>query len=386
MLKRTLFPWFLAMLAAAVLLGLSWPRAGAAGPEVSAESAVVLSGDGSAILYEKDAHARRPAASTTKIMTALLTLEEAARLGDPVVEITEEMTAVEGSSMGLEPGDMVPLSGLAAGMLLASGNDGANAAALYLAGSLEAFARRMNARAEELGMEDTYFVTPSGLDGQDAQGRTPYSSAFDLAILAREALENQEFLSLCASPSAEVAFAKPEKNVTLENHNRLLGEYPGCVGVKTGYTRQAGRCLVSAARRDGALVIAVTLDAPDDWDDHKALLDYGFSQLEGVALSAGDVRLTVPVVGSSQQWLSLRGGDGGAVALPPECRSRVRREVMAPRFLYAPVQVGETVGQVRWYLDDVLLGTAPLTAGEAAPALEKDPGFWARLFDTGKGT
>lgn len=362
------------------LVGALCPVARAAGPEVSAQSAVVLTADTGAVLFEKDGHTPRPVASTTKIMTALLALEAAQEQGDPLVDITQEMVAVEGSSMGLQAGDSISLTGLAAGMLLASGNDAANAAALYLDGSLESFAARMNQRAAALGMEDTHFVTPSGLDGEDAQGLAHLSTAYDMALLARAALEDQAFRQLCSSPSLAVAFAEPVKRVTYTNHNKLLTQYPGCVGVKTGFTKEAGRCLVSAAERDGALLIAVTLNAPNDWEDHTALLDYGFSQVEPYQLAGGDVRLTVPVVGSPVEAVSLRGSNGGEVTLPLGQGAQVERVVRVPKFLYAPVEAGEQVGEICWYLEGQLLGSAPLTAAGAAPLQEKAPSLWERLF------
>ncbi len=362
------------------LVGALCPVARAAGPEVSAQSAVVLTADTGTILFEKDGHTPRPVASTTKIMTALLALEAAQERGDPLVDITQEMVAVEGSSMGLQAGDSISLTGLAAGMLLASGNDAANAAALYLEGSLESFAARMNQRAAALGMEDTHFVTPSGLDGEDAQGLGHLSTAYDMALLARAALEDQAFRQLCSSPSLAVEFAEPVKRVTYTNHNKLLTQYQGCVGVKTGFTKEAGRCLVSAAERDGALLIAVTLNAPNDWEDHAALLDYGFTQVEPYPLAGGDVRLTVPVVGSPVEVVSLRGSNGGEVTLPLGQGAQVERVVHAPKFLYAPVEAGEQVGEICWYLEGQLLGSAPLTAAGAAPLQEKAPSLWERLF------
>ena len=362
------------------LVGALCPVARAAGPEVSAQSAVVLTADTGTVLFEKDGHTPRPVASTTKIMTALLALEAAQERGDPLVDITQEMVAVEGSSMGLQAGDSISLTGLAAGMLLASGNDAANAAALYLEGSLESFAARMNQRAAALGMEDTHFVTPSGLDGEDAQGLGHLSTAYDMALLARAALEDQAFRQLCSSPSLAVEFAEPVKRVTYTNHNKLLAQYQGCVGVKTGFTKEAGRCLVSAAERDGALLIAVTLNAPNDWQDHTALLDYGFSQMEPYQLAGGDVRLTVPVVGSPEEAVSLRGSNGGEVTLPLGQGAQVERVVHAPKFLYAPVEAGEQVGEICWYLEGQLLGSAPLTAAGAAPLQEKAPSLWERLF------
>lgn len=362
------------------LVGALCPVARAAGPEVSAQSAVVLTADTGTVLFEKDGHTPRPVASTTKIMTALLALEAAQEQGDPLVDITQEMVAVEGSSMGLQAGDSISLTGLAAGMLLASGNDAANAAALYLDGSLESFAARMNQRAAALGMEDTHFVTPSGLDGEDAQGLGHLSTAYDMALLARAALEDQAFRQLCSSPSLAVEFAEPVKRVTYTNHNKLLAQYQGCVGVKTGFTKEAGRCLVSAAERDGALLIAVTLNAPNDWEDHTALLDYGFSQVEPYQLAGGDVRLTVPVVGSPVEVVSLRGSNGGEVTLPLGQGAQVKRVVRVPKFLYAPVEAGEQVGEICWYLEGQLLGSAPLTAAGAAPLQEKAPSLWERLF------
>lgn len=362
------------------LVGALCPVARAAGPEVSAQSAVVLTADTGTVLFEKDGHTPRPVASTTKIMTALLALEAAQEQGDPLVDITQEMVAVEGSSMGLQAGDSISLTGLAAGMLLASGNDAANAAALYLDGSLESFAARMNQRAAALGMEDTHFVTPSGLDGEDAQGLGHLSTAYDMALLARAALEDQAFRQLCSSPSLAVEFAEPVKRVTYTNHNKLLAQYQGCVGVKTGFTKEAGRCLVSAAERDGALLIAVTLNAPNDWQDHTALLDYGFSQVEPYQLAGGDVRLTVPVVGSPVEAVSLRGSNGGEVTLPLGQGAQVERVVRVPKFLYAPVEAGEQVGEICWYLEGQLLGSAPLTAAGAAPLQEKAPSLWERLF------
>lgn len=362
------------------LVGALCPVARAAGPEVSAQSAVVLTADTGTVLFEKDGHTPRPVASTTKIMTALLALEAAQERGDPLVDITQEMVAVEGSSMGLQAGDSISLTGLAAGMLLASGNDAANAAALYLDGSLESFAARMNQRAAALGMEDTHFVTPSGLDGEDAQGMAHLSTAYDMALLARAALEDQAFRQLCSSPSLAVEFAEPVKRVTYTNHNKLLAQYQGCVGVKTGFTKEAGRCLVSAAERDGALLIAVTLNAPNDWQDHTALLDYGFSQVEPYQLAGGDVRLTVPVVGSPEEAVSLRGSNGGEVTLPLGQGAQVKRVVHAPKFLYAPVEAGEQVGEICWYLEGQLLGSAPLTAAGAAPLQEKALSLWERLF------
>ncbi len=132
----------------------------------------------------------------------------------------------------------------------------------------------MNERAQQIGMEQTNFVTPSGLDAQDH-----YSTAYDMALLAREAIRNEDFLSICSQTKITTEYGNPPYKRTLTNHNRLLSLYEGAIGVKTGFTKKAGRCLVSAAQRDGVTLICVTLNAPDDWNDHSALFDYGFSQV-----------------------------------------------------------------------------------------------------------
>ena len=269
---------------------------------------------------------------------------------------------------------------MAAGMLLASGNDAANAAAIYLDGSLESFVDKMNQRAQEIGMENTHFVTPSGLDGESEDGLGHYSTAYDMALLAREALKNQRFRELCSSSEYAVELLEPIKRVSYTNHNKLLAQYSGCVGVKTGVTKQAGRCLVSAAEKEGMLLIAVTLHAPDDWNDHTLLLDYGFSQVEAFHLAAGDVNGVVPVVGSEKESVGFTGADGPAIALRRDDVKRIVRKVCIPAFLYAPVDLDDKIGEVRWYLDGELLGSVPITTSESIPAQSKEPGFWARLF------
>lgn len=343
--------------------------------ELSAESAVLLSLDSGTVLYEKNAWERRSMASTTKIMTALLALEEAERNGDYTVHVTEEMVRVEGSSMGLKAGDELTLFNLCAGMMLASGNDAANAVALTLADSQEDFAELMNLRAGELSLNDTHFVTPSGLD-DDAH----YSTAYDMAQLARAALKNEDFLKIVSSSTMQVDFQTPERRVSYTNHNKLLRLYDGCIGVKTGFTKKSGRCLVSAARRGGAGFIAVTLNAPDDWNDHIALLDYGFSTVEEISLDGQDFSAQVPVAGGEQETVSVRGGAGGTVSLAHEEAKNLKRTVLLPKFCYAPVQAGEQVGELQFTLDGAPVYTVPIYAEETVPAFVPEPSFWEKLF------
>ena len=315
------------------------PTFSAQAVSVSAGSAVLLCAETGEVLFEQDAHLPRPMASTTKIMTALLTLEAASPQREVIA--TREMVTVEGTSMGLLPGDRVSFYALACGMLLASGNDAANTAAIAIGGSLPAFADRMNARAAEIGMTDTHFVTPSGLDDE-----THRSTAYDMALLACEALRNPQFADICAHESVRVSYGDPPYPRTLTNHNRLLRLYPDCIGVKTGFTKKSGRCLVSAARRDGVTLVAVTLRDPDDWNDHIALYEYGFSVLHSVPLDGDLFAVRIPVTGG------VRSSVGVTCAVSPRAVSdaseQILRTVYARPFLYAPVEKGTVVGRAAY--------------------------------------
>ena len=221
-------------------------------------------------------------ASTTKIMTTLLTIESGNL--DTEFMVDSQAIHVEGSSMGLQENDIVTKRALCYGMLLPSGNDAANASAVAVAGSIPAFAELMNRRAAEIGMTRTCFVTPSGLEGT-GHG----ASAADMALLTREALRNETFREICCQASARVKFGNPPYQRTLYNSNKLLRMYDGVIGVKTGFTDEAGRCLVSACERNGVTLICVTLNDRDDWNDHMHLYDYGFTQVSPVTLEIPEV-------------------------------------------------------------------------------------------------
>ena len=339
--------------AAALLLVLAAmvPSVRANAVSVSAESAVLMCAETGEVLFEKAAHERRPMASTTKIMTALLTLEEACP--QRTVVVTPEMVAVEGTSMGLLSGDTVSYYALACGMLLSSGNDAANTAATALCGSLQSFADRMNERAAKIGMTDTHFVTPSGLDDE-----AHYSTAYDMALLAIEALKNAQFADICARESVRLQFGNPPYPRTLTNHNRLLRLYDGCVGVKTGFTKKSGRCLVSAAKRDGVTLVAVTLRDPDDWNDHIALFEAGFSKVHCVLLDGDVSGVRVPVTGGTDSAVGVScATEPCALSVVPE---NVRRTVYLQPFLYAPVPKGTVVGRAVYAHDGKTVCTVDL--------------------------
>lgn len=326
-------------------------------PSVSAQSAAVMVVGSGELLYEKDAHTRRSMASTTKIMTSLLALEEC----DPqrVITVTDAMVRVEGTSMGLQVGDSVTLSVLVHGMLLESGNDAANCTALALAGDAQSFAERMNKRAKELEMKNSNFVTPSGLDAQEH-----YSTAYDMALLGCAALQNVEFAGICAKKSARVSFGNPSAVRTLYNHNRMLRSYDGAVGIKTGFTKKSGRCLVSAATKDGVTLVAVTLNAPNDWQDHKAMLDYGFSVVERLTLDTDVSQIRLQIYGGAAQSVTLTAGTQpiyGGKQIP----AKVERQVLLKKFEYAPLEKGKTVGELRYFVDGKLLSSVPIVTAQA---------------------
>ncbi|HQD73306.1 MAG TPA: serine hydrolase, partial [Clostridiales bacterium] len=203
---------------------------------ISAKAAVLMCADTGEVLFSLNKDLRLPMASTTKIMTALIALEDPSPMRE--IKVTKEMVAVEGTSMGLLPDDTISLYTLAAGMLLESGNDAANVTAYAIAGGLNEFAKLMNKKAKELGLKNTNFVTPSGLDADKH-----YSTAYDLALLGAAAIKNPLFKEICSQKSMKVEFGNPPYPRWLYNHNRLLSSYEGTIGIKTGYTKKSGRCL-----------------------------------------------------------------------------------------------------------------------------------------------
>ena len=235
-------------------------------PQVSAKSAALLDGTTGECLCEKNGDQRALIASTTKIMTGLLVCE-AGDL-DRTVTVPETAAGTEGSSMYLKSGETLTRRELLYGMMLHSGNDAALTLAISVSGSEAAFVRQMNRRACALNLTQTHFANPHGLDSGEN-----YSTALDLVRLAQAALQNEQFRAVVSTKTITCA------GRTLTNHNKLLWRYDGCIGVKTGYTRHAGRILVSAAERGGRMLIAVTISDPDDWRDHVSLLDYGFAVL-----------------------------------------------------------------------------------------------------------
>lgn len=342
---------------------------------MSAQAYVLYCVENDSVLLSKNADTKMKMASTTKIMTTLLTLEQSAK-NDVLVEFSESMIA-EGSSMYLKVGDTVHLSDLAIGMMMASGNDAANAAAITVGKSIEGFADVMNHRAKEIGMTSTNFVTPSGLDDDNH-----YSTATDMARLMACALQNEAFCEIIENTSMTVDFLTPQKQVTYQNHNRLLTLYEHCIGGKTGYTKSAGRCLVSAAEKNGVTLIAVTFNAPSDWNDHIRLYDYGFERLSAVDTDDSDEEFSLNVVGGGAEKVPLYCNTSSHTVVDIEDKDKVVRTVYLPQFLYAPVKKGDYIGEVVYTLNGGIIAQNPIYANADVSRNEQKPivDFFRKLF------
>ncbi len=324
--------------------------------EISAKSAILIDAQTGRIIWGKNENERLPMASTTKIMTTILTLES----GDLDTEFTVDSEAIktEGSSMGLVEGDVVTKRDLCIGMLLPSGNDAANCAAVKVGGDRENFAKLMNQKADMLGMTSSHFVTPSGLHDDDH-----YSTARDMAVLAAYALKNPDFAEICSQTSISLDFGIPPFTRWLKNTNKLLSMYDGCIGVKTGFTDEAGRCLVSAVERDGITLICVTLNAPDDWNDHIKLYDYGFqcaSRLEIVL----DEAIYTNVVGSNEDTLQLIPSETAYCTQIAGQQSDITWKAVVPQIVYAPVKEGDIIGTAVIYDNGTEVADIPLAAAK----------------------
>ena len=325
-------------------------------PAVSAKAAAVISADTGQLVCGKNEGEKLPMASTTKIMTTLLTIESG-DLDTPFV-VDSDAIKVEGSSMGLQEGDTVTKYALCCGMLLPSGNDAANAAAVRIAGSIPDFAQLMNDRARDMGLSKTWFVTPSGLEGE-GHG----SSAYDMARLAAFALKEPVFREICSSETICTQFGNPPYKRYLKNTNKLLAMDEGVYGVKTGFTDEAGRCLVSACERDGKRLICVTLNAPDDWNDHLALYDYAFPETESIVPELPE-DITAPLAGSDREMLALSAEDIPAITVAEN--AQLHYEVKLPPFVYAPVRKGDLIGSITVRCGNMQAAEIPLYSAENA--------------------
>lgn len=326
---------------------------------INAQNGAILinAADGD-VIYEKNADKIAPMASTTKIMTTLLALEQN-NIDEPFV-VDSNAIKIEGSSMGLKEGDRVTMRDLCYGMMLPSGNDAANAAATKIAGSIDEFVKMMNIRAQELGLKNTHFCTPSGLDTSEKNEH--HSTARDMALLTKKAMENSEFCEICSQSYKKLIFGDPPTNRGIRNHNRLLREFDGACGVKTGFTKKAGRCLVAAAQRDDLKLISVVLKDHDDWNDSKALFEYGFAKysLKELPSDFSDVKLNIAA--QHDKTFSVRLEEILKIHATSEMIDNVKVQIKTDPFYFLPIEQGSVVGEVEYFLNDKLIGKVNLCA------------------------
>ncbi len=345
---------------------------------VSARGAVLMEAESGTVVFGQNENARLSMASTTKIMTALVALEHMPL--DTSITVTDRSVGVEGSSIYLSVGETLTLEDLLYALMLESANDAAETIAVAVSGDVPAFAALMNEKAAELGLTDTQFVNPHGLD---AEGH--YTTAKELALLTCAALQNPDFCRIVATERHTIPLHNTDGVRLLLNHNKLLRSYEGCIGVKTGFTKKTGRCLVSAAERDGVRLVAVTLGAPDDWRDHTAMLDYGFALYDRVSLcEPGFYAAPLPLVSGESEYVIVENTDTLTVTLPRN-HGRIVCVVERRRFDFAPVSRGDEVGRLRFFEErpdgtHSELGEVPIYAAYDVKAITYKQGFFARLF------
>lgn len=323
----------------------------------SATSAILVDADSGRVLYEQNADAKMLIASTTKIMTALVAIREGDLAG--AVTVTREAALTEGSSMYLKEGETLTLETLLYGLMLCSGNDAAVAIADYVGGSQEGFVALMNETALELGMDSTSFANPNGLDDENH-----YSTARDMAALACAAMENETLMRIASTTSVTIG------GRTMTNHNKLLSYVDGCTGLKTGYTRAAGRTLVSCVEQNGQRLVAVTLQDGNDWADHQSLYEYGFSTYPAVrAAVLGEPLQSAPVLGGLSATVPLVAAD--SFSWPVAAGETLETRIELDGALTAPVAAGTRAGQAVFTLDGQEVGRVELLCGTSvAPKLE----------------
>lgn len=334
---------------------------------ISAQKAILLDADSGRTIYEKDADSRSLIASTTKIMTALVVCEQCNVLDR--VRIPKEAVGIEGSSIYLKEGEVLTVQDLLYGMMLHSGNDAATALAIYCGGTVEGFAQLMNDKAHFLGLEDTHFANPHGLDSNQN-----YSTARDLALLAAYAMENPIFAQTVSSKTVRIG------DRSLRNHNKLLWQVDGAEGVKTGFTKAAGRLLVSSAVRNGRRLIAVTINDGNDWADHKKLLEDGFSRYESCQIvKKGEVLGRIAVMGGQSHYVEVTAAEDFSYALAANEKPHI---VLAPPgFAYAPVVRDQEAGYAYVCLGDKTVGKVRICYAETVEQfVPEKKSFWKRLF------
>lgn len=338
---------------------------------ISARSAAAIDVQTGRLLYEKSGDDKMLIASLTKIITAIVVIESGIDL-DSQTTVSSRAAGKEGSSIYLKVGEKQSIRDLLYAVMLRSGNDAATAVAEAAGKGSEAkFVEMMNAKVEELGLKGTHFANPHGLDAKDH-----YSTAHDMAILTAYALRNPTFAEIVSTEVKTIPYPGQDYDRKLYNKNKMLNRYDGADGVKTGYTKAAGRCLVSSATVDGRQVAVVTLDASGDWVDHQRLLDYGFMRYKNVALAKEkEVVKTLPLEGGVETQVDILVGHEFNYPVRDDEQTKLRTESVLDDHLKAPVVAGEKVGEMKVFYEDKLLGIVPLVAAKDV----RKKTFWERI-------
>ncbi len=344
-------------------------------PSVSARSAVLYEPTRNNFLYAHNENERLPMASTTKIMTALTALR-ACDSPDTEITLDTEITidkravGIEGSSAYFRGGEVYTLFDLLHILMLRSANDAAMQIAYTVSGEVSAFAALMNEVAADLGLTDTHFENPSGLDSENH-----YTTARELAVIAAEAMKYEVFRDIVAKRVYTATDRACGENHVFANHNKLLTLYDGCVGVKTGYTKRSGRSLVSAACRDGVTLIAVTINAPCDWSDHQRMLDFGFSRVESCEALSADTSFELGTVNSDTSSVRVRVRE--AFSFVRERGEETELIYDLPKYLIAPIKAGDAVGSVKIISGGKVVGEVDIIAECDVPGRKS---FFEKLF------
>lgn len=312
----------------------------------NAKGAVLLEADTNKILYSRNANAKLPMASTTKIMTAILAIENLDL--DSVVTVDDRASGIQGSSMYLGKGEKISVRNLLYGLMLTSGNDAAVELSILVAGSPEKFAELMNKKAVEIGALNTNFVNPNGLPVANH-----YTTAYDLAIIASYAMKNETFRKVVSTEYIKIPWEGKAWDRVLKNKNKILWQYEGGNGIKTGYTDAAGRCLVSSAKRDGMQLICVVLNCPDMFNDSMKILDYGFNNYERLKVySTGQELGEVKVNEGTSNLFKATASCDIIITIKKSDEDKIKTSVSLPSEIVAPVKNGQKIGSVKITLND----------------------------------
>ena len=314
----------------------------------SAKSSILADAESGRIIYSKNARQKLGMASTTKIMTAIVALENSSL--DEIVTVSYAAASTEGSSMYLKAGEKIKMESLLYGLMLNSGNDAATAIAEHIGKSTDEFAELMNEKAEKIGLKDTHFSNPHGLDNEQH-----YSTAYDMAMLARYAMKNEKFREIVSSKKKTVEKDGIPNSRYLTNHNRLLGMYEYCTGIKTGFTKSCGRCLVSSAEKDGVKLIAVTLCDPDDWNDHISMYNDAFSKYSSYVIIPKNSYVCSVEVPNLKTTAALYAKDDIRATLTEQEYNNLSVEYNTEQSVNAPVYIGQKLGTAV-----VMLGSEPI--------------------------